>query len=84
MQKTKFQVGDQIMPLAAKGSAVFPIFEIILIREFNGEECYICYLRQSIHANISPIQQIVPLNVEQDNLVIYSVDGEYTKTEDVV
>lgn len=82
--QTKFQVGDQIMPEQAKGSAVFPIFEIICIREFNGEECYICYLRQSIHANISPIQQIVPLGTSQDNLAIYSIDGEYTKMEEKI
>ena len=80
--QTQYKISDRLMPEQAKGQPVFPVFEVIAIKEFNMQWCYICFVRLCLDGFIQGNAQLVPLAVEQDGFALYSVEGEYTTTTD--
>ena len=78
--ETKYKIGDRLMPTQAKGQALFPVFEVIAIKEFNMGLCYICFVQQCFNGALQDQKQIVPLAVNQEDISLYSLDGEYTST----
>lgn len=75
---TKFQIKDQLMPLQAKGQAVFPVFEVVAIEYFNADYCYICIVRQSVNGELQQASQVVPLLADQEEVVLFSIDNAST------
>jgi hypothetical protein len=80
VNQPQFQIGDQLCPKTSKGQMMFPVFEVIAIRECNTEMCYICFMKQCIQGNLTPVQQIIPININQEGLAVFSLEGEFTST----
>lgn len=78
--QAQYKISDRLMPVQAKGQPVFPVFEVIAIRDFNMQLCYICYLRQCFNGTLQEVSQIVPLAVNQEGLALFSLDGEFKST----
>lgn len=78
--QTKYKIGDRLMPVQAKGQPAFPVFEVVAIKEFNMQLCYICFVRLCFNGFLQGDSQLAPLAVAQEGLILYSLDGEYAST----